>query len=175
MHSISILGRLTARNQHFLALRVCELLGLKTDQVLVRWACEKVKKMATAGTSNAGAGASFSSVNSSISSAGGSLDIFYRNSTLNHLCYLGVGFTDDEINKTIKNQLDQFAGPNCCISYLAIAEAAYSVHRIRLATYILDNNSMGANGVTGTGNSAADQIPLLLKMNEDELALQKVV
>lgn len=31
-----------------------------------------------------------------------------------------------------------------------------------------------SGGVTGSGNSAADQIPLLLKMNEDELALQKV-
>lgn len=154
-----LVGRLTARNQHFLAIRVCELLGLKTDQVLVRWACEKVKKMATAGTTNAGAGASFSSVNSSISSVSAN----------------GIGFTDDEINRTVKNQLEQFAGPNCCISYLAIAEAAYSVHRIRLATFILDNNSMGANGVTGTGNSAADQIPLLLKMNEDELALQKAI
>ena len=30
-------------------------------------------------------------------------------------------------------------------------------------------------GVNGSGNSAADQIPLLLKMNEDELALQKVL
>ena len=29
--------------------------------------------------------------------------------------------------------------------------------------------------MNGSGNSAADQIPLLLKMNEDELALQKVI
>ena len=45
-----LLGRLAARNHHFLALKICEVLSLKNDRILVHWACEKVKKMALAGT-----------------------------------------------------------------------------------------------------------------------------
>jgi hypothetical protein len=80
----------------------------------------------------------------------------------------GSSFSDEEINKAIKKQLDPFSGS---ISYLAIAEAAYSVGRRRLATFILDSNSSNGH----FGSSASDQIPLLLKMNEDEIALQKVI
>ena len=40
--------------------------------------------------------------------------------------------------------------------------------------YVCMCECMSTGGVNGSGNSAADQIPLLLKMNEDELALQKV-
>lgn len=41
-----LVGRLTSRNQHFVALKICELLKLKNDSVLINWASEKVKKMA---------------------------------------------------------------------------------------------------------------------------------
>eukprot|EP01036_Dinobryon_divergens_P023470 gene23470-31820_t len=101
------------KSHHFLALRICDSLSLKKERVLVHWACEKVKKMASA------------------------------------------GYTDEEINRAIKKQLEPFL-PTCSISFLAIAEAAYGARR-------------------RSGNSAADQIPLLLKMNEDELALQKAI
>lgn len=37
-----LVGRLTMRKHHFLALRICELLKLKNERVLVHWACEKV-------------------------------------------------------------------------------------------------------------------------------------
>jgi hypothetical protein len=41
-----LVNRLTIRNHHFLALKICELLKLKNERVLVHWACEKVKRMA---------------------------------------------------------------------------------------------------------------------------------
>lgn len=37
------------KSHHFLALRICDSLSLKKERVLVHWACEKVKKMASAG------------------------------------------------------------------------------------------------------------------------------
>ncbi len=113
-----LVGRLTTRNQHLLALKICELLRLKNERVLIHWACEKVKRMALTTS------------------------------------------TDEEINQTIKNQLGKFGR----ISYLAVAEAAYGIGRRRLATIILDREQQ-----------PDDQIPLLLKMNEEELALQKAI
>ena len=41
-----LVSRLTMRNHHFLALRICELLKLKNERILVHWASEKVKRMA---------------------------------------------------------------------------------------------------------------------------------
>ena len=49
MHQLSkltldvLVCRLTLRNHHLLALRVCELLKLKKENVLTHWGCEKVK------------------------------------------------------------------------------------------------------------------------------------
>lgn len=113
-----LVARLTARNQHLLALRVCDLLKLKTERVLIHWACEKVRRMADAKAS------------------------------------------DEEINHVIRKQLDPYGK----VSYLPIAEAAFAKDRRRLATFILDREQ-----------HPGDQIPLLLRMNEEELALQKAV
>lgn len=115
-----LVGRLTSRNCHFIALKICDLLKLKNERVLIHWACEKIRRMAQS-PNNA---------------------------------------TDDEINRTIKAQL----APYGRISYLAVAEAAYSIGRKKLATIILDREQQ-----------PEDQIPLLLKMNEEELALQKAI
>lgn len=113
-----LVARLTSRNQHLLALRVCDLLKLKTERVLIHWACEKVRRMADAKAS------------------------------------------DEEINHVIRKQLDPYGK----VSYLPIAEAAFAKDRRRLATFILDREQ-----------HPGDQIPLLLRMNEEELALQKAV
>lgn len=104
------------------------MLKLRNERVLVHWACEKVRQMASA---------TLPSNNSSSNT-----------------------YTDEEINKVIKKQLEPFGN----ISYLAIAETAYSVGRRRLATFILDKEK-----------NPIDQIPLLLRMNEEELALQKAI
>lgn len=49
MHQLSrltldvLVSRLTLRNHHLLALRICELLKLKKENVLTHWGCEKVQ------------------------------------------------------------------------------------------------------------------------------------
>lgn len=113
-----LVNRLTHRSHHFLALKICELLKLKNERVLIHWACEKVKKMAS------------------------------QNST------------DEIIRDMIKKKLEVYNR----ISYLDVANAAYLMGRRRLATMILDMEQQ-----------AADQVPLLLSMHEEELALQKAI
>jgi vacuolar protein sorting-associated protein 16 len=39
-----LISRLTLRNHHLLALRICDLLKLKNENVLTHWGCEKVTK-----------------------------------------------------------------------------------------------------------------------------------
>lgn len=113
-----LVSRLTMRNHHLLALRICELLKLKNERVLVHWASEKVKRMASTPAS------------------------------------------DEEISNAIKNQLRRYG----TVSYLEVAASAYHMGRRRLATMILDLEQ-----------HAADQVPLLLSMQEEELALQKAI
>lgn len=115
-----LVGRLTTRNKHFLALKICELLKLKNDRVLIHWACEKVKQMAQS----------------------------------------PQNYSDEEISRAIKSQLEPFGR----ISYLNVAREAYEIGRPRLATVVLDKEQQPEN-----------QIPLLLEMNEEELALQKAI
>ncbi len=40
-----LIDRLVNRHQHLLAWRICEYLKLKSDKVLVHWACSKVRKI----------------------------------------------------------------------------------------------------------------------------------
>jgi len=113
-----LVSRLTMRNHHLLALRICELLKLKNERVLVHWASEKVKRLAATSAS------------------------------------------DEEISNIIKRKLESYDR----VSYLEVAAAAYHMGRRRLATIILDMEQ-----------HAADQVPLLLSMQEEELALQKAI
>jgi len=115
-----LLGRLTVRNYHFLALKIAELLHYKNERILIHWASEKIKKL--------------------------------------HATNLTI--TDEAINEIIRKQLSPYGK----ISYLAIAEVAYSIGRRQLATLILEQEKQ-----------PHDQIPLLLRMNEEELALQKAI
>lgn len=113
-----LVSRLTVQNHHLLALRICDLLKLKNERVLVHWACEKVKQLASTPAS------------------------------------------DEEITLAISRRLSGRGR----ISYLEIANSAFLMGRRRLATMVLDMEQ-----------NASDQIPLLLSMKEDELALQKAI
>lgn len=113
-----LVSRLTIQNHHLLALRICDLLKLKNEHVLLHWACEKVKKLASTSVS------------------------------------------DEEITLAISRRLSGQGR----VSYLEIANTAFMMGRRRLSTMILDMEQ-----------NAADQIPLLLSMKEDELALQKAI
>jgi hypothetical protein len=113
-----LVGRLTIQNHHLLALSVCDLLKLRKDRVLLHWACEKVKRLASTAAS------------------------------------------DEEITLTISRRLSGRG----TVSHVEIANSAFLMGRRRLATMILDMEQ-----------NASEQIPLLLKMKEDELALQKAI
>ena len=119
-----LIGRLTSRNMHLLALRISNFLGLKPDAVLKHWACAKIMK------SRAAAGADASG--------------------------------DDEVCKAIVEKFDSLGGAD--VSYAEIAKKAWEVGRPGLATRLLDHESKGS-----------DQVPLLLEMKEDKLALVKAV
>eukprot|EP00003_Mantamonas_plastica_P023305 TRINITY_DN416_c0_g1_i1.p1 TRINITY_DN416_c0_g1~~TRINITY_DN416_c0_g1_i1.p1 ORF type:complete len:831 (-),score=270.28 TRINITY_DN416_c0_g1_i1:30-2522(-) len=109
-----LVERLINRHEHLLAIRICEYLKLKTDRVLVHWACAKVK----------------------------------------------TEDSDHDIHEAIVDKLSSVPG----VSYVEIASTANRVGRPELATMLLDFEPR-----------AADQVPLLLSMQEDELALVKAI
>ncbi|KAH9962881.1 vacuolar assembling/sorting protein VPS16 [Russula dissimulans] len=69
---------------------------------------------------------------------------------------------DEEVSKAIVEKFEKLGGTS--VSYAEIAKKAWEVGRTRLATMLLDHESR-----------ASDQVPLLLMMKEDRLALQKAV
>lgn len=69
---------------------------------------------------------------------------------------------DDEVCKLIVDKFEQLGGTE--VSYAEIAKKAWEVGRSGLATKLLDHESR-----------ASDQVPLLLTMKEDKLALLKAV
>ena len=113
-----LVNRLTVRNFHFLALRICEYLKLKNESVLVHWASEKVKRLTATEAS------------------------------------------DEEISQVIITKLKEYDR----VSYLEVASSAYHMGRRRLATMLLDMEP-----------NPADQVPLLLSMQEEQLALRKAI
>ncbi|KAI9248907.1 Vps16, C-terminal region-domain-containing protein [Sporodiniella umbellata] len=110
-----LIDRLVNRNHHLLAIRISEYLQLRTDKILIHWACEKIKSS-----------------------------------------------TDDEevICRNIVDKLAKKPG----LSYAEIAKTAHDAGQTRLATKLLDYEP-----------KAADQVPLLLSMQEDETALIKAI
>ncbi|KAF5390852.1 hypothetical protein D9757_004539 [Collybiopsis confluens] len=69
---------------------------------------------------------------------------------------------DDEVCRLIVDKFKQLGGVD--VSYAEIAKRAWEVGRTGLATKLLDHEKRGS-----------DQVPLLLSMKEDRLALQKAV
>ncbi|KAF8474481.1 vacuolar assembling/sorting protein VPS16 [Russula ochroleuca] len=69
---------------------------------------------------------------------------------------------DEEVSKAIVEKFEKLGGAT--VSYAEVAKKAWEVGRTRLATMLLDHELR-----------ASDQVPLLLMMKEDRLALQKAV
>ncbi|ORX59517.1 hypothetical protein DM01DRAFT_1361698 [Hesseltinella vesiculosa] len=110
-----LVDRLVQRHQHLLALRIADYLNLPADNILIHWACAKIKKS-----------------------------------------------TDDEdaTCRAIVEKLAKHPG----LSYAEIAKTAYDNGQSRLATKLLDYEPR-----------AADQVPLLMSMQEDDIALTKAI
>ncbi|KAI9312452.1 Vps16, C-terminal region-domain-containing protein [Dichotomocladium elegans] len=111
----TLIDRLIHRNHHLLAIRIAEYLQVRTDKILVHWACAKIKSS-----------------------------------------------TEDEetICRMIVEKLNKKPG----LSYAEIAKTAYNSGQTRLATKLLDYEPR-----------AADQVPLLISMQEDDTALVKAI
>ncbi|OAD74766.1 hypothetical protein PHYBLDRAFT_124139 [Phycomyces blakesleeanus NRRL 1555(-)] len=111
----ALVDRLVQRNHHLLAYRIAEYLHVRTDKVLIHWACAKIKSSSD---------------------------------------------DDDTLCRTIVDKLAKKPG----LSYAEIATTAYNSGQTRLATKLLDYESR-----------AADQVQLLMSMEEDETALIKAI
>ncbi|KAI8644677.1 Vps16, C-terminal region-domain-containing protein [Parasitella parasitica] len=110
-----LISRLINRNNHLLAIRIAEYLKLRTDKILIHWACEKIKSSSE---------------------------------------------DEEAICRTIVDKLAKKPG----LSYAEIAKTAHNAGQTRLATKLLDYEPR-----------AADQVPLLISMQEDETALIKAI
>ncbi|KAG0225975.1 hypothetical protein BGW42_003963 [Actinomortierella wolfii] len=111
----ALIDRLINRHQYLLAIRICEYLKMRTDRILIHWACAKIKNS-----------------------------------------------TDDEdaICRIVVEKLANKPG----LSYAEIALTAHNAGQLKLATKLLDYEPR-----------AGDQVPLLMRMEADELALIKAI
>ena len=112
-----LIEKLMNQHEHLLAIKLCEYLKIKSDRVLVHWACTKVMAKKTM-------------------------------------------FSDSDVCTMIVDKLSNVPG----ISYAEIASTAYKAGKTELATKLLDYEPRGA-----------DQVPLLLSMRQDEVALSKAI
>ena len=111
----AVIDRLLNRHQHLLAFRIAGYMKLRTDKILVHWACERVKVQ------------------------------------------------DDDDNTTCNAIVEKLRG-HPGISFAEVAETAYHMGKPELATSLLEQEP-----------NAKQQVPLLIKINQDELALVKAL
>ncbi|KAG0320863.1 hypothetical protein BGZ99_004280 [Dissophora globulifera] len=111
----ALVDRLINRHQYLLAIRICEYLKMRTDRILIHWACSKIKKS---------------------------------------------NDDEDTICRMVVEKLANKPG----LSYSEIAKTAHRAGQSKLATMLLDYEPR-----------AGDQVPLLMSMQEDELALIKAI
>ncbi|KAI9595625.1 Vps16, N-terminal region-domain-containing protein [Syncephalis fuscata] len=110
-----LVKRLVNRQKHLLAVRIAEHLHLPIDDIMVDWACNKVKRL--------------------------NLD-------------------EETVARVILNKLSAYPG----LSYVEVAKTAYRMGKTKLATMLIEHEPR-----------AVDQVPLLLNMNEAQLALIKAI
>ncbi|EFN53979.1 hypothetical protein CHLNCDRAFT_135924 [Chlorella variabilis] len=113
----AVVSRLVGRRHYLLAHRICQALALPSEQVLVRWACDKVTAAAAT-------------------------------------------LPDDQLMEALQAKLAGQWG----VKYAAVAAHAAAQGRRHLAALLLEHE-----------RCAAEQVPLLLELGEDERALDKAV
>ncbi|KAI1311299.1 hypothetical protein EDD11_003512 [Mortierella claussenii] len=111
----ALIDRLISRHQYLLAIRICEYLKMRTDRILIHWACSKIKKS---------------------------------------------NDDEDTICRMVVEKLANKPG----LSYSEIAMTAHKAGQSKLATMLLEYEPR-----------AYDQVPLLMSMEEDDLALIKAI
>lgn len=112
-----LIARLTGRRHYLLALRVCSALGAPPEDVLFRWACDKIAASASSAP-------------------------------------------DEELLGVLRGKLEGQLG----VKWAAVAAHAQAQGRPRLAAALAEHESC-----------AADQVPLMLALGEEEAALRRAV
>ncbi|KAE8213269.1 hypothetical protein CF327_g3186 [Tilletia walkeri] len=140
-----LIARLTARNQHLLSSRIAQLLGLRPDAILKHWARAKISKPLP--TAAALGMAQSGTTTATATAVAGAADR-----------------ADEEVTEAIVRKFEGMLGEGVSVSYAEIARVAWGMGRIRLATKLLEYEAR-----------AVDQVPLLLNMHEDKLALVKAI
>ncbi|RKP25059.1 vacuolar protein sorting protein vps16 [Syncephalis pseudoplumigaleata] len=111
----ALIQRLVGRQKHLLAVRIAEHLHLPTNDIMVDWACNKIKRL---------------------------------------------NLEEEAVAHVILSKLSDYPG----LSYVEMAKTAYKMGKTKLATMLIDHEPR-----------ASDQVPLLLNMNEPQLALVKAI
>lgn len=160
----ALLSRLTAQNHHFLSLKIARFLHIRPDPILKHWARVKIARTrpALGGSTTA------------ISAAEERLcaDIVHKfriATTLNERTGELSGPGDDNLvlADAFPSAKDTGSTSNdrgASVSFAEVAWTAWKAGRGNLATRLLDHEAR-----------AIDQVPLLLNMREDKLALVKAI
>ncbi|KAK0537430.1 Vacuolar protein sorting-associated protein 16 [Tilletia horrida] len=143
----ALIARLTARNQHLLSSRIAELLSLRPDAILKHWARAKISKPLPTVAALGMAAQSSNGGGPSSSVVAGAADR-----------------ADEEVTEAIVRKFEGMWSEGVSVSYAEIARVAWGMGRTRLATKLLEYEPR-----------AVDQVPLLLNMHEDKLALIKAI
>lgn len=166
----ALLSRLTAHNHHFLSLKIARFLHIRPDPILKHWARAKIARTRPPLGGSA----------SAISAAEEQLceDIVHKfriaTSLNEHVGELGAP-EDDHIASSqplsvadspavSKGTSSSSRDRGASVSFAEVAWTAWKAGRGDLATRLLDHEAR-----------AIDQVPLLLNMREDKLALVKAI
>ncbi|KIS68033.1 uncharacterized protein UMAG_11636 [Mycosarcoma maydis] len=165
----ALLSRLTAQNHHLLSLKIARYLHIRPDAILKHWAKAKLARTSAAlGGSAAAISAAEERLcadivhkfrvatwlNERVGELGGCEDDTFPEGVL------GGAAAVDQAAKRTKSSGDRGAS----VSFAEVAWTAWKAGRANLATRLLDHEAR-----------AIDQVPLLLNMRQDKLALVKAI
>ena len=164
----ALLSRLTAQNHHFLSLKIARYLHIRPDPILKHWARAKIARtrLVLGGPASAISAAEerlcadivhkfriATTLNERIGELGGSEDDNFA-----------AGASNADTDPALKSSSSMSGGRGASVSFAEVAWTAWKAGRANLATRLLDHEAR-----------AIDQVPLLLNMREDKLALVKAI
>ncbi|PWY97065.1 hypothetical protein BCV70DRAFT_234108 [Testicularia cyperi] len=159
----SLLSRFTAQNHHLLALRIAHYLHVRPDPILKHWARSKIAR------SKPPLGASAGAISASEERLCAEIVRKFQLATLLNEQVDGLGGQDEAGQSSPQPETRTSAAADTAergvaISFSEVAWTAWKAGRRNLATRLLDHEAR-----------AIDQVPLLLNMHEDKLALVKAI
>ncbi|KAL9934186.1 hypothetical protein V8E36_006642 [Tilletia maclaganii] len=143
----AVIARLTARNQHLLSSRIASLLNLRPDAILKHWARAKIAKPLPTAAALGVTGSGGGGGGTTAAAVAGAAEQ-----------------AEDEVTQAVVRKFEGMWSEGVSVSYAEIARVAWGMGRTRLATKLLEYEPR-----------AVDQVPLLLNMHEDKLALVKAI